>query len=43
MLDSHSIITTINKDEVNNDDFPVHKYTSGAVLKTILPGMIIGK
>ncbi|KAF0758222.1 Uncharacterized protein FWK35_00012493 [Aphis craccivora] len=41
MLDSHSIITTINKDEVNNDDFPVHKYTSGAVLKTILPGMII--
>jgi len=43
ILLSNSRITTINKDEVNNDDFPIHKYTSGAALKTLIPGIIIGK
>lgn len=43
ILLSNSRITTINKDEVCNDDFPIHKYTSGAALKTLIPGIIIGK
>lgn len=43
VLLSNSIITTVNKDEVNNNDFPIHKYTSGAALKSLIPGMIIGK
>jgi len=41
ILESNSIITIINNDEVNNDDFPIHKFTSGASLKTLIPGMII--
>ncbi|XP_025197115.1 uncharacterized protein LOC112595926 isoform X2 [Melanaphis sacchari] len=41
ILISNSIITTINNNEVNNNDFPIHKYTSAAVLKTLETGMII--
>jgi len=39
----NSIVTPINNDEVNISDFPLHKYTSGADLKTLTTGMIIGK
>lgn len=42
-MESNSIITIVNNDEVNNDDFPVHKFTTGASLKTLTSGMIIGK
>jgi len=43
-LESISIITIINnQDDVNNDEFPVHKYTSGAEFKNLTSGMIIGK
>jgi len=43
ILESNSIITIINNDEVNNDEFPQHKFTSGAELRTLTTGMIIGK
>jgi len=43
ILESFSIITIINNDEVNTVEFPQHKYTSGAELKTLSTGMIVGK
>ncbi|XP_060863158.1 uncharacterized protein LOC132939799 isoform X3 [Metopolophium dirhodum] len=41
ILGNISIINIINNDKVNIGDFPLHKYTSGADLKTLITGMII--